>query len=231
MSESFVCIIPARGGSKGIPNKNIIDCAGHPLIYYSINAAIKSRIFSKIIVSTDSEEIAEISKKYGALVPFLRPEELATDGSLVEDTMVHALKYLENNDKKYDYVCLVQPTSPLLASEDVRNVKSTLFSKEADMIVSVGESPINIRWARPLPEDLSMKRFDRNVCGTNKQLFKNTYYLNGAIYMGKWEIFYEKKNYYQQKTYAYVMSYEKSIDIDNYSDLKMVEYLLKNKSL
>ena len=226
----FICIIPARGGSKGIINKNIIDIEGHPLIYYTINAAIKSNIFDRVVVTTDSIKIGDISKKCGAEVPFIRPEYLATDDSRVDDSMVHALKYIEEYDKRYEYVCLIQPTSPLIDFEDIINVKKLLLEKEADMIVSVGESPINIRWARSLPEDLSMKNFSSGICGTNRQCFKNIYYLNGAIYLGKWNIFYEKKDYYQQNTFAYIMPYKKSIDIDNEFDLKLVRYLMKEKN-
>jgi len=225
--KTFLCVIPARGGSKGIPNKNIIDINGQPLISYSIGTAYDCKIFDRIIVSTDSGEIAFHARTYNAEVPFVRPSELATDESRVEDAMVHALKHVEEYDKKYDYVCLLQPTSPLLESIDVINAKKMLFDKEADMIVSVSKSPINIFWAREIPEDLSMNSFDTDVCGTNKQCFENMYYLNGAIYFGKWDIFYNKKDYYKQNTYAYKMPYEKSIDIDTYDDLKLVEYFLK----
>ena len=226
---TFLCIIPARGGSKGIPNKNIVDVNGHPLISYSIRTAIDSCVFDRIIVSTDSSEIAKVAKKYGAEIPYCRPEQLSTDDSKVEDTIYHALDWVGKHDKEYDYVCFLQPTSPLLEPEDVINVKEMLFEKSADMIVSVGESPINISWAREIPEDLSMKDFDEDVCGTNKQGFENTYFLNGAIYLGKWDIFYDKKNYYKQNTYAYKMPYEKSIDIDYPVDLKIVEYFIKNR--
>jgi len=226
----YICIIPARSGSKGIINKNIIDLEGYPLIYYAINAARKSNIFDRIIVSTDSKEIADISKKYGAEIPFIRPAKLSTDKSLVQDAIVHALKYVEEHDKKYEYVCLIQPSSPLMDFNDIINAKKILIDKKADMIVSVGESPINIRWASSLPEDLSMKNFGTGICGTNRQCFENVHYLNGAIYLGKWDIFYEKKDYYQQNTFAYVMPYEKSIDIDNKFDLKLVRYLMKVKN-
>jgi CMP-N,N'-diacetyllegionaminic acid synthase len=227
MKKTFLCIIPARGGSKGVLNKNIIDLDGCPLISYSINSAIKSGIFNRIIVSTDSKEIKKVAKKCGAEVPFTRPDYLSTDDSMVDQTMVHALKFIKDNDRVYDYVCLLQPTSPLLNYKDIISVKEMLFSKKADMIVSVGESPINIRWARSLPDDLSMKGFNVGVCGTNKQCFENVHYLNGAIYLGKWDIFYNKKNYYDQETYAYIMPYERSIDVDNELDLKLIKYFIK----
>lgn len=226
MGKIFLCIIPARGGSKGIPHKNIIDLRGRPLISYSIIAARESGIFNRIIVSTDSLEIAKVAKEYGAEVPFMRPDYLATDNARVEEAVAHALECIEEHDKKYDYVCLLQPTSPLLDPVDIINVKKMLCDKKADMIVSVGRSPINVSWAREIPEDLSMKGFECDVCGTNRQCFKNTYFLNGAIYFGKWDIFYSKKNYYKQNTYAYKMPYGKSIDIDSELDIKLANFFL-----
>ncbi len=225
--KTFLCIIPARGGSKGIINKNIIDINGSPLISYSIKLAIHSKIFDRVVVSTDSQEIAIIAKFYGAEVPFLRPCHLATDNSKVEDAIAYTLQRIE----KYDYVCLLQPTSPLVDLIDIKNAKQLLFDREADMIVSVSISPINIAWTRYISEDLSMKNFTENICSTNRQCFKNMYYLNGAIYLGKWSIFYNKKNYYKQNTYAYIMSYEKSIDIDSLLDIKLVEFFLKYNKL
>lgn len=226
MNDKFLCLIPARGGSKGIPNKNIIDLNGSPLISYSINAAKKSNIFDEIIVSTDSPKIAEISKEYGAKVPFLRPDKLSEDNSLVEDAIVYTLKRIE----KYDYICLVQPTTPLLIQEDLNNSLNMLLEKKADMIISVSKSPCNVNWIGRLPKSKSMKDFYRdNVCGTLRQFFKNTYILNGAIYFGKWDIFYNKKDYYVQNSYGYIMPEDRSVDIDGFLDLKFVEFLLKNK--
>ncbi len=228
-NKTFLCIIPARGGSKGILNKNIVDLNGHPLIHYAIITAKLSNIFDRIIVSTDSEEIAEVAKKEGAEVPFLRPSFLATDNSKIEDTISYMLNIIEREDKKYDYICLLQPTSPLLESIDIINATNMLFDKKAEIIVSVGETPINIEWTTTLSENLSLNKFSNEVCGTNRQCFEKTYFLNGAIYLGEWDIFYNKKNYYSQKSYAYIMPYEKSIDIDSEFDLKIVKLLLNDK--
>ena len=98
------------------------------------------------------------------------------------------------------------------------------------MIVSVGESPINIRWARSLLKDLSMKNFNSGVCGTNRQNFENVHYLNGAIYLGKRDIFYKKKDYYKQNTFAYIMPYERSIDLDNELDLELIKFFIKRRT-
>ena len=226
INKKFLCIIPARGGSKGIPNKNIIDLNGFPLISYSIRSAKKSNIFDRIIVSTDSKEIALVAKQYGAEVPFLRPKEISGDKSLVEDAIFYTLERIE----KYDYVCLLQPTSPLLTEEDLKNSLNMLFDKKADMVISVSKPLCNIDLIGKLGKDGSMKDFHRNnVYGTLRQDFEDKYVLNGAIYFGKWDVFYKKEDYYSQNAYGYIIPQEKSVDIDSYLDLKFTEFLLKNK--
>ena len=155
-----ICVIPARGGSKGVLNKNIVDVLGSPLISFSIKSAIESDLFDRVIVSTDSKEIAEVSISYGADVPFIRPPELSTDDSLVEDTFVHCLKFIEKNFKEYPYVCLRQATTPLVSKEDL--IKSVVLfnEKNADMVVSVSKTPCNINWVGNIGKDLSMKNFN-----------------------------------------------------------------------
>lgn len=228
--KSFLCVIPARGGSKGIPNKNIIDLCGHPLIYYIIKAVKESNIFDKIIISTDSNEIKKVCEECEINIPFLRPKELGLDDSLVEDTVFHALKYIKKNDKEYDYVCLTQPTSPLINAVDFKEAKKKLIGKKADMVISVNETLENIAWTGKLSNNLSMKNFCQEKTYRNRrQDFKKNYILNGAFYLGRWDIFYNRKNYYKQKTYAHVIPQERSWDIDSYFDLKIVKLLLKDK--
>ena len=229
--QQSICIISARGGSKGVPNKNIIDIYGRPLISFSIESAIKSKLFDKVIVTTDSEEIADVSISYGAEVPFIRPSELAEDYSLVQDAISHCLKYIEKKYKRYPYVCFRQPTTPLVSKEDIIKSFKLLTDKKADMVVSVSETPCNINWVRVVGEDLSMKNFkslfNSNICGTRRQDFSETHVLNGGIYFGKWDVFYNKLDYYEQDTYAYIMPKERSIDIDCYYDLELFKFMLK----
>jgi len=227
MENEILCIIPARSGSKGVRNKNIINLCGKPLISYVIESAISSEIFDKVVVSTNSEKISDVSKKYGAEVPFLRPEHLSTDESLVKDAIFYTLKNIEED---YEYVCILQPSSPLLSSEDIKGAYSLLKDKKAEIVVSVCESPVNINWVGNISDDLSMKNFfSKDVCHTRRQDFNKCFCLNGAIYFGEQKIFYSKKDYYEQDAYAYIMSRERSIDIDSYEDLKMAEYFLKKK--
>ena len=226
MKEKFLCIIPARGGSKGIPNKNIIDFMGKPLISYALTAATKSGIFDKIIVSTDSTEIATIAKEYGGETPFIRPYSLSTDEALVEDAIFHALEYLRSNGDVYDYVCLMQATSPLVAYFDLIWAKNLLEVVNADMIVSVSNSPIRLDLINYVKDDLSMENFASSH-NKNRQSTKNACFLNGAIYLGKWDIFYNKLNYYGKNTYAFFMPYERSIDIDNHFDLRLAQFFME----
>jgi CMP-N,N'-diacetyllegionaminic acid synthase len=220
-----ICVIPARGGSKGLLHKNISLLGGHPLISHSIKASKKSNLFKRIIVSTDSERISDIAISYGAECPFSRSEELATDGSLIEDTLEDTIKYIERNDRKYEYFCMIQCSSPLTISEDIIGACSLLIERKADMVVSVTEPPCNIDWVGEIGEDQSMNNFF-DMCKTNRQMADQLYMLNGAIYIGKWDIFSQKKNYYGPNTYAYKMPVERSVDIDTSMDLKIANFML-----
>jgi len=225
--KTFLCIIPARGGSKSIPNKNVVDLNGRPLISYAIEAAKNSNVFDKVMVDTDSRKIAEVAKRYGAEVPFYRPKRLATDSSLVADALAHALKKIIKKGKKYDYVCLVQVTTPLMVLEDFQNMVSILENKKARMVVSVAKTPCNIKWVQTLSKTGSMEKFGKGIWNTRRQQFEQTYILNGAIYLGEWNIFYNKETYYSKDTYAYIMPQNRSVDIDCRFDLEFMEYLIK----
>ena len=126
-NKRILALIPARGGSKGIKDKNIIELCGKPLIAYSIDAAKNSKYIDDILVSTDSEKIAEVAKKYGARVPFLRPYELATDTSTTLDVVLHAIDYVNKEEKKYDTLILLQPTAPLRKTEDIDSAIEKFF--------------------------------------------------------------------------------------------------------
>ena len=142
-----LALIPARGGSKGLPGKNIMPLAGKPVIAWSIEQALNSRCIDKVLVSTDSREIASIARKYGAEVPFLRPKALAADTSSTFDVISHAVDFLRKQGEEFDYIALVEPTSPLRANADLdRAIKSLIDHEDkADSLVSVGKSIWSIR--------------------------------------------------------------------------------------
>jgi len=226
----IICVLLARGGSKGIKNKNICPVNGKPLIYYTIKAIQDSKIFSRIILSTDSPVIAKVGEKYGIEVPFIRPQSLASDNAVAADVLVHALKWVEKSDRRYDYVQYIFPTAPLRTGDDIRNAAELLERRKADMVMSVCETDHPAQWVNILPEDHSLKNFvPPEYVNKNRQELPRTYRVNGAIFLAKWEIFYNKLNWFEQNNYAYIMPRERSVDIDHPMDLKVVEYLLQDQ--
>ena len=228
--KNILGLIPARGGSKGLPRKNIKPLLGKPLIAWTIEQALASKYLDRVVVSTDDKEIAEISKKYGAEVPFMRPKELAKDNAKGIDVVLHAIDWLKENDnrKQYDLIILLQPTSPLRTTEDIDKAIELLFLKEAKAIVSVCEVDHHPLWANTLPEDGSMKDFiRREVMNKNRQELPIFYRLNGAIYLAYCDYIKKQKSFFGEKTFAYIMPRERSVDIDDEIDLKLAEILIK----
>lgn len=220
-------IIPARGGSKGLPNKNIRLLDNKPMIAYSIIAAQNSHYKGKVVVSTDSEKIATISKEYGAEVPFMRPQELATDSAASIDVIFHAIDYYKERNIHFDLVALLQPTSPLRISEDINNAIKKLLDKNAETIVGVCESEHHPLWANTLPVDGSMKNFlPESIKGLNRQQLPIYYRLNGAIFISTIDALYKQKTFIHQNTFSYIMPNERSIDIDHEIDFKLAELIL-----
>jgi len=225
-NKKFLALIPARSGSKRLKDKNILLLRGKPLIAYTIESAIKSGVFDKIIVSTDSSKIAEIAGKYGAEVPFIRPKELATDETSAVDVILHALQFLNNRGEKYDYFALLQPTSPLRTAEDILNAVNLLFEKNANSVVSVCEIEHSPLWMNTLPNDLSLEGFIREK-RKRRQDLPRFYRLNGAIYLASVGYFLREKDWFKEKSYAYIMPRERSVDIDDYVDFKLAEVLIE----
>lgn len=181
-------------------------------------------------VSTEDKEIAEISKKYGAEVPFIRSKELAEDNAKGIEVVLHAINWLKKNNrqKQYDLIMLLQPTSPLRKYEDIYKAIELLFLKETKAIVSVCEVDYHPLWVNTLPEDGCMKDFIRqDVLNRNRQELPKFYRLNGAIYLSYCDYIKEEKSFFGEKTFAYIMSRERSIDIDDEIDFKLAEILIK----
>ncbi len=228
--KNILGLIPARGGSKGLPRKNIRPLLGKPLITWTIEQALASKYLDRVVVTTDDKEIAEVSKKYGAEVPFMRPKELAEDNTKGIDVVLHALNWLKENDKQkqYDLIMLLQPTSPLRKSEDIDKAIELLFLKEEKSIVSVCEVDHHPLWANTLPEDGCMKDFIRQeIMNKNRQELPVFYRLNGAIYLAYCNYIKKQKSFFGEKTFAYIMPKERSVDIDDKIDLKLAEILIK----
>lgn len=221
-----IAVIPARSGSKGLKNKNIKLLNGKPLLVYSIEAALKSELFDCVHVSTDSEQYADIAREYGANVPFLREEELATDSAGTWDVLRRVVEQYKELGKTFDTVCLLQPTSPLRDERDIQRAYQIYREKKADSVISVCEADHSPLLCNTLNEKGSMRGFiDINKIGRRQELF-NYYRLNGAIYIQRIELLMKKQDLYGERSYAYVMEKLHSVDIDDAFDFLMAEAAL-----
>lgn len=225
-------LITARGGSKGLPGKNIAYAGGRPLIEWSIKAAYGSCI-GRCFVSTDSEEIAEVCRKAGAEVPFLRPAALAADDTPHVDVLLHALDWMEAVDLFPDYLVLLQPTSPLRLAIDIDSAIEIARTNDADSVISVVDSPVHPYWVRSLDEKGRIQDFMKWPIDSGylrRQILPSAYAMNGAVYVLKAQTFREQRTYFTDRTYGYIMPRERSLDIDTAWDLKVADLLLSNAS-
>lgn len=224
-----LAIIPARSGSKGLPDKNIRLLNGKPLLAYTIEAARNSGIFDEIMVSTDSLEYAQIAVEYDAAVPFLRSEKNADDNADSWSVVNEVLDGYEKKGKYFKNFCLLQPTSPLRVGDDIRNAYECFQNRNAIAVVSVCECEHSPLWCNVLDDNMEMGRFiSKDICNQRQKLRK-FYRINGAIYMCDVIEFKKDPFLYREGCYAYVMSNEKSVDIDSMLDLKLAEVILKDK--
>lgn len=227
--KKIIAIIPARSGSKGLKDKNIKDLNGKPMIAYTIEAATETKIIDTLFVSTDSEQYAEVAKTYGAEVPFLRDKINATDKASSWDVVRESLKKYSQLGKEFDICILLQPTSPLRTSEDIKNAIDVLIDKQANAVVGMCECEHSPLWSNTLDVDNSLVGFLNNSL-TNKprQQIETYYRINGAIYVVNTEFICRTNNLYQQNNYAYIMPKERSIDIDDIYDFWCAEAIMKH---
>lgn len=224
-----LAIIPARSGSKGLPDKNIRMLNGKPLMAYSIEAALESKIFDEVMVSTDSVAYGDIAKKCGAKVPFYRSEEMASDTAGTWDMVKEVLGKYEEHGQYFDTVCLLQPTSPLRNAEDIESAYSVYSEKNGIAVVSVCELEHSIRLCNTLPESGSLDGFLSNDGKVRRQDQEVFYRLNGAIYIVNTEELYKNSFLYRDGSYAYIMPTNRSVDIDTLIDFEYVEFLVSMK--
>lgn len=230
----FLGIITARGGSKGIPKKNIKLLAGKPLIEYTFDAVKKSKLIDKCIVSSDDDEIIKFSRSKNIEVTFKRPAELATSYAKSVDVLIHAVKHLMIHENyKPDYIMTLQPTSPLRSAEDIdKSIELILNDKDADSLVSVVEIPHNFNphsamiYARKY-----LKHFIKMEKVMRRQEKPKFYARNGAaIYITRYNLLMDRKKIIGEKCLAYFMPKERSIDIDDQYDWNIAEFLIKNQN-
>lgn len=226
-----IAIIPARSGSKGLKDKNIKKLNGKHLIGYTIEAAVLSGVFDTVHVSTDSQEYADIAETYGADEPFLRDKDNSCDSSSSWDAVREVIKKYKKIGRCYDLCVLLQPTSPLRTSEDIREAYTLFFETEAKSLTSVTEVDHPVQWSFSLDETLCMRDFAHSAYkNCRRQELEKHYRENGAIYIvGTKDVSNPVFDFYNSECYAYVMDRHKSIDIDTLQDFIVAETLLKTE--
>lgn len=211
-------VITARGGSKGVPRKNIKILGEMPLIAYKIIAAQKCHYENRIIVSTDDEEIAKVSREYGAEVPFMRPAELATDSASSADVVMHAVNWVCKNSKEhYDFVCLLEPSSPFASYKDLDEAIRLIVEYDADTLLGMKEAEVSTNFIHSLDEKGGLSEFYyaiKDLPSIRRQDQKKEYTMNGCMYIAKWDYFIKNKIFHSENSVPYIMSEETSIEID-----------------
>jgi N-acylneuraminate cytidylyltransferase/CMP-N,N'-diacetyllegionaminic acid synthase len=225
----MIAIIPARGGSKGLPDKNIKPFCGKPMIAYTIEAALAAKGIENVFVSTDSEEIAQISKEYGAEVPFLRPDKLAQDNSKVVDAFLYTIEKL-NEEFGYNIneFIKLQPTSPLRKTLHIEEAINLFYENKPDSLISYVEMSHPPVWACKITDGKVSKYFEKESEPKNRQEITKAYMPNGSIYILKYSILKTTRQYITENTIPYIMGAEVSIDIDTDFDFQVASYLFKS---
>jgi CMP-N,N'-diacetyllegionaminic acid synthase len=231
MGTRCLAVITARGGSKGIPNKNLAPVAGKPLIYWTITAARNARRLDRTIVTTDSEEIARVATELGVSAPFIRPAELATDEATSVAAIAHALQWLDRNeDYRPDFVMCLQPTSPLRTADDIDAAIGLALSRDAESVVGVSPAPQHPYWTYRLDDEGCVTDFFQlDKAYNRRQDLPAASASNGAIYLTATSTVLEKGSLCGEKTYAYVMPSERSLDVDSPWDLHLADLILRDR--
>ena len=220
--EKVMAVIPARGGSKGLPRKNILPVDGKPLIAWTIDAALMSKVVNKVILSSDDDEIIKVASLYGCEAPFVRPKELATDSATSIDVVLHAIEHLPG----YDFVILLQPTSPLRHALDIDGAFAQMLSMGASTCVSVSEVDQSPYWMYSLNSSGRLESLLPPLQGvTRRQDLPPVYGLNGAIYIARIEEFLRTGNFVGDNCVAYEMPKNRSLDIDTVEDFNLLKKL------
>ena len=230
---SVIAIIPARGGSKGLPGKNIRPILGKPLIGWSIEQALASRYIDEVVVSTDCPEIIEISRKFGANVPFKRPAKLAGDNSTTIDVLIHCLDWFEENNKSFDILVLLEPTSPIREVSDIDNSLTILISKELGSVVSVSKTEgQNPAFCFKKNDDSKINPYlEIQPTNLRRQEIELVYFLDGTIYSSFTSSLRNQKSFYHDCTFGFEVPKWKSLEIDDIVDFSMVESVMRHINL
>jgi CMP-N,N'-diacetyllegionaminic acid synthase len=224
-------LITARGGSKGLPGKNIRLLCGKPLIEWSISAAKAASCVDRIVVSTDDAAIADVARRAGAEVPFERPSELATDSASSVDVVIHAIDTLAKTDLAFDIVVLLEPTSPLRDSFDIDDAVQRLIQTGAGAVVSVCRAvSTHPAFMFSLDEKGRLRPYlERNPTGLRRQDIDPIFFLDGTLYASRIDVLKTKRSFYHEDTVAFEVPKWKSLEIDDSDDFIMVEALMAKR--
>lgn len=228
MKPKILAIIPARGGSKGVPRKNIREVAGKPLIAWTIEEAKKSKYITKTILSSEDEEIIHIAREYDCDVPFIRPMELAADEASGMVPVLHAISELK--DEKFDYIVLLQPTSPLRTVEDIDGCIKLALKTKNGSVVSVTDPNKSPYWMYKLDENKNIQPiFETESKTLRRQELPKVYTLNGAVYVSTLNQIMQVESFITRDTKGYIMPQERSYDIDNEIDFTICDFLIRKR--
>ena len=231
MNSKILCIIPARAGSKGLPGKNIRELAGLPLIVHSLECAKLCPSISRTVVSTDGVEIAELVKRHGGEVPFLRPESLAADSSATLPVLQHSLEFIENEEgTPYDFVVLFEPTGPTRLPEDIQKAVTLIESSaEIDAVVTVSEPHFSPYWHFTEDQDgFGKLLFEKERVYTRRQDLPKTYFINGLVYVFRRNFLKTTKDWTQGRIRLLPTPTERVVNIDTLQEFKIAEVLLES---
>ncbi|RXE84506.1 acylneuraminate cytidylyltransferase family protein [Pseudoalteromonas sp. A757] len=232
MKPKVLAVVPARAGSKRLPNKNVKLLNGLPLITYTFEAIKNSKYISDTIATSDCPEVLKISQQYKNIYPLDRPKELASDTASSVDVLLHAVEKAQVLLGEFDIICLLQPTSPLRTAKDIDDAISLYIEKKAKGVVSMAKCEHSPLWATPLESESDFKEFIKGLSNTRSQDLKAFYQLNGAIYLVDKSTFLATKKLFQEDDYyPFIMSPEKSLDIDTALDFKLVELVMGEKEI
>jgi len=226
VDQKILALIPARGGSKRIPEKNIKVLSGKPLISYSIITAKKSKYIDKVIVSTDNEEIADISREFGSKV-IIRPKELAKDETPTIEAVFHAIDSLKKENYDPNIIVLLQPTSPLRNTKDIDNAIEIYLNNNCESVVSVCELKHTPYWSLKIDGGYLKPLFGEKYLKVRNQDFEKAYLPNGAIFVSEPKYIFKYRSFYCKYTIPYMMPFERSIDIDNEFDFMLAEFFMR----
>ena len=221
--KKILAVIPARGGSKGVPRKNVRELAGKPLICWTIDAAKESKYIDRLILSSEDDEIISVAKAVGCDVPFIRPENLASDTAAGVDVLCHAVEHVGED---FDYVVLLQPTSPLRQSSDIDGAVQLCVDQNVASVVSVVEATKSPYWMYHMQCDCALSPFVENSAA-NRQQLPQVYALNGAVYVLRIASLLKNRKIMSAETIGHVMPEERSYDIDSETDFLICEFLKK----